>query len=180
MFSSFCRKKVCQGRKITKPICMHTQKQRRKPHHCQLCLPSVSSHCWSCKWQQISQWKAVLWKRWEVKSPVKGCFLPKVLILHFVFYVNWHLNTHTSLPVCFALHEQEGKKKQNHKRNTGVRDKYSIIPWNLKCNTARSKWQELFYMEIWCSSGVCSTFPPLISLNNMLMKPGSLVFWSTI
>lgn len=168
MFSSaFCRKRFCQGRKNTKPRCTHTQKRGRNPHHCQLCLPSVSSHCWS--W--LSQQTAVLWKRWEVKQTVKGSFLPKVLILHFGFYVNWHLNIHTSLPVCFALHKRRGEK--THKRNTEVKDKYSLLPRNLKCSTAQSKWQERFYMEIWCSSGVCSTFSSLIPFNKMLMKPGS-------
>lgn len=111
MFSfAFCRKKFCQGRKITKCRCTYTQKQRRNPHQRQFCLPSVSSHCWSWKWQQISQWMAVLWKWWEVKQSVKGSFLPKVLILHFGFYVIWHLDTHTSLPVCFALHKRRTKK----------------------------------------------------------------------
>lgn len=108
MFSSaFCRKKFCQGRKKYKTqVHKHTQERGRNPHHCQLCLPSVSSHCWS--W--LSQQTAVLWKRWEVKQTVKGSFLPKVPILHFGFYVNWHLNIHTSLPVCFALHKRRGKK----------------------------------------------------------------------
>lgn len=93
--------------------------------------PSVSSHCWSWKWQQIPQWISVLWKWWDVQQSVKGSFLPKVLILHFVFYVNWHPNIHTSLPVCFALHKRRGKKTTRETQDWRTKTAFCHEIWSV-------------------------------------------------
>lgn len=158
--------KFYQGRNTQK-----TQRQLRNLYHCQVCLTSISSHWWSWKWHQVLQWMAVLWKWWDVKQSVKRSFLPKVIIFFF-FFGELTYRYPCTLPFMCDLHGV--KEEEKHKRNTGVRDKYILPPRNLNWITARSKWQKRFYMEIWCSSGVCSTFLPLNPLSSMLMKPGCL------
>lgn len=116
------KKNSVKGEKLQNPDARsHKQKQRRNLYHCQLCLTSISSHCWSCKWQRVWQWMAVLWKWWDVKQSVKGNFLPKVLILHIGVFL-WNdiqIYTHTSLPVWFVLHKRRGKKIQEKYRSEG-------------------------------------------------------------